>query len=125
LLPKFERLKINSEFKAAYRLKNSVADTLFILYAGKAKTSPEYPTKVGFVVSKKIHKRATKRNRIKRLFREAYRNARKNNDIKESQQWRSLIFIARGAALDTNYKEVYDAIIKNIKRLDKKFGKTT
>ena len=74
MLPANERLKTSREFTTIYNLKRSVANPLLILYVGKEKTDASVPTKVGFVVGKKVHKRAVKRNRAKRLMREAYRN---------------------------------------------------
>ena len=70
-----------------------------------------------FVVSKKIHKRAVKRNKIKRLAREASRLMLKNKDLK----WTSLIFQARAKALDSNFHEVYNSIEQLIEKAEKKF----
>jgi len=117
LLTKEQRLITNSAFKATYRLKQSTADALFVLYAGKEKAENQL-TKVGFVVSKKIHKHSVKRNRIKRLMREAYRIAIKNNDINSKSM--SLIFTARQKAVEADYKEVYNSIVSLINKMDKK-----
>ncbi|MFH0703214.1 MAG: ribonuclease P protein component [bacterium] len=120
MLPQAERLKKNSEFSVVYNIRKSVANSLLILYVDKKKESLEIPTKVGFVVGKKINKKAVKRNRIKRLLREAYKNIRKTSKI--SIQWESLIFIARPKILEVNYKEVYDAVIDCLKKASKKYG---
>ncbi len=123
MLPKNQRLIKNSAFKATYRLKKSIADALFVLHTGKKKTPEDmFSTRVGFVVSKKIHKRAVKRNRVKRLMREAYRVALKNNDIVSSRKWISLIFTAREASLDADFNQVYNSIVKLLKRTDEKFS---
>ncbi|MDD3419938.1 MAG: ribonuclease P protein component [Candidatus Gastranaerophilales bacterium] len=122
MLPKQQRLIKSSAFKATYRLKQSTADALLVLCAGKIKTA-QAPTKVGFVVSKKIHKRAVKRNRIKRLTREAYRLAIKNGDI--NPKWMSLIFTAREASLNADFKQVYNSVIKLIQKMEKKLSNET
>ena len=72
MLPKQYRLKKRSAFKATYKVKNSTHSGGVTLFAGRKKTE-EIPTKVGFVVSKKVHKRAVRRNRLKRLMRESDR----------------------------------------------------
>lgn len=117
MLPKENRLNKYSAFKATYHLKQTVADALFVLYVGKEKTD-RAKTKIGFVVSKKIHKRAVKRNHIKRLARETSRLIlKKNKDMK----WTSLIFQARAKSLDSNFHEVYNSIEQLIEKAEKKF----
>ena len=75
MLPKIYRLKKRSAFAATYKIGNSYHKNGVTLFCGKYKPDSEtvIPTKIGFVVSKKIHKRAVKRNRIKRLMRESVR----------------------------------------------------
>ena len=110
MLPKQYRLQKNYHFKATYRLKNSYVDRNLIMYAGKTKESEEWPTKVGFVVSKKFHKRAIKRNRTKRIMREAYRALLKENKIDKAQRHISIVFLARNGALNANYQQIYNSI---------------
>lgn len=119
MLPKKQRLIKSSAFNATYKLKQSTADALLVLCIGREKNR-EQPTKVGFVVSKKIHKRAVKRNRIKRLMREAYRIALKNGDIEESQRWISMIFTARQACLEADFKQIYNSVVTLIKKMNLK-----
>ena len=122
MLPKQYRLKKRSAFQATYKVKNSTHSGGVTLFAGKLKTAVNQqnkdntftpPTKVGFVVSKKVHKRAVKRNRLKRLMRESYRLLLKENDLANSQKYLSLIFVASEKLLDKNF----DYVKTNIKIL--------
>ena len=69
------------------------------------------PTKIGFVVSKKIHKRAVKRNRIKRLMRESMRLYIKDC-TNFNTEYQSLIFVATGKLLNKCFNDVNSAINK-------------
>jgi len=117
LLSKKQRLTKSSAFQATYRLRQSTADALLVLYVGKEK-APSKLSKIGFIVSKKIHKRSVKRNRIKRLTREAYKVALQKNEI--SPPWVSVIFTARNAALDADFKQVYNSVVTLINKMDAK-----
>ncbi len=116
MIPKQYRLKKRSAFQATYRVKNSTYNNGIALFAGKEKKE-DYPTKVGFVVSKKTHKRAVKRNRLKRLMRESYRQLLHDNNLYNSQKYISLIFVANDRALGKSFKEIKAAIIKNLERI--------
>ena len=105
MLKRKYRLTKNSAFNATYRLKNSYYKSGIVLWAGRLKTD-DYPTRVAFVVSKKTHKRAVKRNRLKRLMRENYRLFLKNDSIQKSQKYVSLIFIGQDKALDKSFEEI-------------------
>lgn len=117
MIPKNLRLKKQSAFKATYNVKNSVSDANFIIFAGKQKKSEEFPTRVGFVVSKKNHKRAVKRNRAKRLMREAYRTALKENLVQNAQNFQSLIITARSGAIGNDFHTIKSSILKLIEQL--------
>lgn len=119
MLKKCNRLKKHSAFSATYKLKNSVADEFMILYLGKEKTSADIPTKAGFIVSKKIHKRAVKRNRIKRLMRESYRLALKNSELDCFSKNLSVICIARSKALDADYQTIRNSLLALSKKITK------
>ena len=113
MLSKDHRLTSYSAFIATYRQKRTVSDDYIILYGGKNKTEQNYPTRVGFVVSKKIHKRAVKRNRIKRLLRESYANLLKSGEINDSQLFQSMIFVAKDNSLGLNYTQMCSSV-KNL-----------
>lgn len=106
MLPKRYRLKNKKAFDATYKNREIISNKLFTIYLGKEKKDAEVQTKFGFVVSKKYHKRATKRNRIKRLMREFFRLSLKNNAITQLNSKMSVIVIPKPAAIGINYKEV-------------------
>ena len=117
MLPKQFRLKNKMAFSATYRVKNSSHKGGVTLFAGISKKDADTPTKVGFVVSKKTHKRAVKRNRLKRLMRESYRLALKNNNLGNSQNYLSLVFVGSEHALGKNFAEIQNIINNLIQRL--------
>ena len=111
MLKQENRLKSKRAYAATYNNKNIVSNELIVLYAGKIKTDKNCPTRVGFVVSKKVHKRATKRNRIKRLIRENIRLMLKNNKLAELNNYQSLIFMAKEDVLEKNFEEIRNTIL--------------
>ena len=78
------------------------------MFCGKCKSEEqkEFTTKIGFVVSKKIHKRAVKRNRIKRLMRESVRLYIKNCGKVFDSRYLSLIFVASSKLLGKDFEYV-------------------
>lgn len=108
MLPKRFRLKNKKAFDATYKQRKVVSNRLLTVYAGRKKTDEKPQTKIGFVVSKKIHKRAVKRNRIKRMIRESCRLLLK--DDKFPLNHLSLVFLPKQAALSADFKTVYSAV---------------
>lgn len=118
MLKKQFRLKKHSAFTATYRIKHSYYKNGIVLWVGKEKKDETQTTKVGFVVSKKTHKRAVKRNRLKRLMRESYRLLLKENKVFGSQKYMSLIFVGfdKALALDfTNTQKTIYNLLSSIK----------
>lgn len=104
MLPEQYRLKKRTAFAATYRSGVSFHKDGITVFCGKKKTA-DYPTKIGFVVSKKIHKRAVKRNRIKRLMRESVRLYIKSSPNFDTK-YMSLIFVASTSLLEKNFADI-------------------
>ena len=117
MLPKQYRLKSRIAFKATYKVKNSSHKGGVTLFVGIHKKDLSTLTKVGFVVSKKVHKRAVKRNRLKRLMRESYRLLLKENKLGNSQNYMSLIFIGTENALGKSFTEIKTSISKLLEKI--------
>ena len=119
MIKKQNRLKSRLAFNKIYKTSKSIASSSLILYIDKEKTDKSCPTRVGFVVSKKVHKRAVKRNRIKRLIRENIRLMFKC-DSEEINRYQNLIFIARKNILDMNLEEIKELILILFKKVANK-----
>ena len=117
MLKKRFRLKNKKAFNAIYKLKNSTHKGGVSLFAGIEKKDENQPTKVGFVVSKKTHKRAVKRNRLRRLMRESYRLLQKENNLGNSQEYMSLIFVGTEHALGKPFVQIKQVVSELLKRL--------
>ena len=104
MLPRQFRLKKRTAFKATYRTGISFHKNGITVFCGKVKKE-DFPTRIGFVVSKKIHKRAVKRNRIKRLMRESVRLYIKKQENFDTK-YMSLIFVASAKLLEKSFKDV-------------------
>ncbi len=74
MLPKENRLSLKTEFARIRKNGRLFQGNLFSLLAVNQglKTKDQQP-KFAFIISKKIHRRATKRNRARRLLTEAVR----------------------------------------------------
>jgi len=115
MLPRQFRLKKRSAFSATYRTGTSFHKDGITLFCGKIKSNSN-PVKIGFVVSKKIHKRAVKRNRIKRLLRESLRLYIKERGKEFSPKYMSLVFAASAKLLNKDFKQI-DSGIKKLMEL--------
>ena len=116
MLPKEYRLKKRIAFIATYKTGVSFHKDGITVFCGKKKTK-DSPTKIGFVVSKKIHKRAVKRNRIKRLMRESLRLYIKNLESFDTP-YMSLIFVASAKLLNKNYADINKGMLKLMDRIN-------
>lgn len=117
MLPRKYRLKNQKAFNATYKNHKIVSNSLFTLYIGKEKKDPTSPTKAGFVVSKKYHKRAVKRNRIKRLMREVCRLTLKQGELGKLNKYMSFILIPKEETLNKKFKDVNEAFYNLLDRI--------
>ena len=113
MLKKQYRLKNKKAIDATYNNHQVVSNSDLILYVGKKKTFEDLETKFAFVVSKKYHKRAVKRNRIRRLMRESVRLIIKNNELEEYKKFLSFIFMPKIETLGKNFIEI-DKSVKEL-----------
>lgn len=120
MLKKEHRLKNRKAFSATYNNHNVVSDNFIVLYAGNLKDDKNCPTRVGFVVSKKVHKRAVVRNRIKRLMREVVRLMFKNGETDILSDYQSFIFLARNEIVNKNFEEIRYAILTLLNKIANK-----
>ncbi len=116
MLNKKNRLKSNSSFKATYCQNRVVSDEFFVLFAGKNKNK-EGETKAGFVVSKKIDKRAVVRNKIKRRMREAFQAYLKENN----PPFMSYILTAKEKSKEADFRTILKSVYKLTEKMAKKF----
>ncbi len=79
-----------------------------------------FPVQAGFTVSKKSFKRAVKRNRIKRLMREAYRLHKHElyRQLNDRQLAVFFIFIGKElpaySSVEAGFKKAFDKLIKQL-----------
>ena len=119
LLKKY-RLTKNSAFISTYSNKKVVSNDFFVLYIGKIKSSQlDMPTKVGFVVSKKNIKLATKRNKIKRQLREIYRNFVLCNQEYNINKYLSLVFVVKSQCYNKNFNLIKEKFLELVKQIYK------
>ena len=106
-LRKDEHLRKSSDFKRVYAKGKSCADhfiVLFVLPNGLGRN------RIGLSVSTKVGK-ATKRNYLKRLFREVYRLTK--NGLSPGFD---LIFLARRNAAKLNFHKMEKSMLRLYKR---------
>jgi ribonuclease P protein component len=109
MLPKENRLTSDYQFRRVRSRGVRVNTPLFGL--SYLKKGTPVSSRFGFVVSKKIDKRAVKRNYIKRLFREGVRSV-----IAEVGDGYDIVFWVRRAALEAKTEELWSAIKNALER---------
>ena len=101
MLKKENRLRTRFEYKISKKYGKHLSGKYFHIYVLKPKNYQE-STKVGIVISNKVSKIAVKRNRLKRLFREAIRDdvAR----LEDKSLW--IAVYPKISSLEKSYEEI-------------------
>ncbi len=102
MLPRVSRLKRSRDFQAVYKKRASWASPSLVLYVRfRTPREPQTP-RLGFVISKKISKRAHDRNRLKRRLREISRNRL----LPSAARPYDALIVARTAAPDADFAQL-------------------
>jgi ribonuclease P protein component len=70
------------------------------------------PTRFGFIVSKKIHKRAVRRNKIRRRLREIVRRDLLSRHADLLAPFSTIVIVARDGSLVASYEELRAALLQ-------------
>jgi len=108
MLPKENRLKKKKEFEAVFKGGRHIkSQNFFIKYLANGTDK----ARIGFVVSKKVSKRAVDRNKAKRRMREAFRDI--DGRLKDGI---SIIVVAYPSLKDVKFKEALAEIESALKK---------
>jgi ribonuclease P protein component len=102
MLPRVSRLKRSRDFQAVYKRRLSWASPHLALYVRPHSPRETQATRLGFVISKKIAKRAHDRNRLKRRLREICRLQL----LPLIRQPIDALFVARTSAAEAGFPEL-------------------
>ncbi len=117
------RLTNNRAFLATYKQRQVFGNKFFTMYLGRPFAVEGGITRIGFVVSNKIHKRATERNRLKRLMRESFRLIIKEKGLGKLNNFQSIVVVAREEAPGLDFKGVDEQIKILLEGLRENFTK--
>ncbi len=102
MLPRASRLKRSRDFQAVYKRRLSWASPHLALYVRFHAPREGQASRLGFVISKKIAKRAHDRNRLKRRLREICRLQL----LPRVQRPCDALFVARPSAAEAGFSEL-------------------
>ncbi|HUS60037.1 MAG TPA: ribonuclease P protein component [Nevskiaceae bacterium] len=108
MLPKQHRLPLRKEFNRVKKQGQLFQGNLFSLLVA-SQASPEI--RFAFIVSKKIHKKAVKRNKIRRILAESVQAF-----LLEIKPGVDAVFLTKKVIIDKNFTEIK----KEVKRIFKK-----
>lgn len=103
MLPKKNRLPLRTELKRVKKEGRLIQGKLFSLQLSQS--NKNQPARFGFIISSKVHKKAVKRNRIKRLLSETLMDL----GVKPGFD---LVFLTKRKIADANRSEIETEIRK-------------
>jgi ribonuclease P protein component len=111
MLPRGARLRRNRDFQNVYRVRKSWATPHLVLYVrfhARAASGEAGLVRLGFVISKKVAKRAHDRNRLKRRLREIARGQILPRRL-PGRSWDAL-FVARSSAPTLDFESLMEDV---------------
>jgi ribonuclease P protein component len=113
MLAKRFRLNRCSLFPKTLDAGKKLCNTPYFLTLGLPRSYESgTPTRFGFIVSKKVHNRATRRNKVRRRLREIVRDVMLKQHPQKIRPYIAVVFIARKGILEASYHELQTALQK-------------
>jgi ribonuclease P protein component len=113
MLPRAFRLKRSKLFpKTLASGKTLCSNPYFVMLGLKRSYESPMPTKIGFVISKKISNRATVRNKMKRRLREIVRQEMVPTRMNKVSPFISIVIIARKDILEASYSDLQKSLVR-------------
>lgn len=111
MLKRVNRLKSRGDFKKTLAGRRLCANDCFVMYGllsppSQAGSFGVKNPRIGFIVSKKVHKRSNRRNRIRRRLRELFRTYLLTERRELLGQFRTIVVIARAGSLEASYVDL-------------------
>ena len=114
MLPKTYRLPLRTELNRVKKEGILVQGKLFsLLVSNQQPATSDQPSRFGFIISSKIHKKAVKRNRAKRLLSEAIFDL-----FPKIKPGFDVVFLAKKKIIEADFEEIK----REVKRLFSKAG---
>ena len=107
MLPRASRLRRSRDFQAVYKRRQSWATARLVLYVRPRMPREGEASRLGFVISKKIAKRAHDRNRLKRRLREISRVC----VLPRAARPFDALFVARAGSPDAGFGLLQDDVL--------------
>ncbi len=107
MLPKTNRLTSQADFSETKNKGKVLQSSSFGMVFQKRNDSE--PSRFGFIVSNKVSKKATERNKIKRLLREAV-----SVFLKDTKSGRNVLFLAKGALVGRKFDKLLEEVRQSL-----------